>query len=241
LINKPELHLNCLLAAEGLCAGYGDSTVLEDVSFALEQGGSLALIGRNGVGKTTLLLTLMGLTRLRRGQLFMHGKDISRMPTYLRSRYGLGWVPQERLCYPSLTVDEHMRVVARPGPWDLARIYRTFPGLKERRRNLGNQLSGGEQQMLAIARALMTNPSVLLLDEPLEGLAPIIVSAVVKVIQDLVRSGEFAVIIVEQHVRVALSLAKQAIVLDRGRVVHQAASEDLLADAAVLDRLVALA
>jgi len=230
-----------LLTADGLCAGYGDSTVLEGVSFALEQGGSLALIGRNGVGKTTLLLTLMGLTRLRRGRLFMRGKDISRMPTYLRSRHGLGWVPQERLCFPSLTVDEHMHVVARPGPWDLARIYRAFPGLKERRNNLGNQLSGGEQQMLAIARALMTNPSVLLLDEPLEGLAPIIVNAVVKVIQDLVRSGEFAVIIVEQHVRVALSLAKQAIVLDRGRVVHQAASEDLLADTAVLDRLVALA
>jgi branched-chain amino acid transport system ATP-binding protein len=230
-----------LLVAETLCAGYGESTVLEGISFALEQGGSLALVGRNGVGKTTLLLTLMGLTRLRRGRLFMRGKDISRAPTYVRARYGLGWVPQERLCFPSLTVDEHMHVVARPGPWDLARIYRAFPGLEERRSHLGNQLSGGEQQMLAIARALTTNPSVLLLDEPLEGLAPIIVAAVVKVIQDLVSSGEFAVIVVEQHVRVALSLTRQAIVLDRGRMVHQGSSEALLANASVLDRFVALA
>ena len=230
-----------LLVAEGLYAGYGDSTVLEGISFALEQGGSLALVGRNGVGKTTLLLTLMGLTRLRRGRLLMRGKDISRTPTYLRARLGLGWVPQERLCFPSLTVEEHLHAVARPGPWNLARIYEAFPGLKQRRRNLGNQLSGGEQQMLAIARALTTNPSVLLLDEPLEGLAPIVVGAVVKVVQELVGSGEFAVIIVEQHVRVALSLTKQAIVLDRGRVVHQAASAAVLADKAVLDRWVALA
>ena len=230
-----------LLVAEGLFAGYGESIVLEGVSFALEQGGSLALLGRNGVGKTTLLLTLMGLTRLKRGRLLMRGRDISRKPTYLRARCGLGWVPQERLCFPSLTVEEHLNVVARRGPWDLARIYLAFPGLAERRRNLGNQLSGGEQQMLAIARALMTNPSVLLLDEPMEGLAPVNVRAVVKVIQDLVCTGEFAVIIVEQHARVALALTTQAIVLDRGRVVHHASSNDLLADAAVLDRLVALA
>ncbi len=229
-----------LLVAEELCAGYGQSIVLEDVSFALEQGGSLALVGRNGVGKTTLLLTLMGLTRLRRGRILMRGKDISRTPTYLRARLGLGWVPQERLCFPSLTVDEHLHAVARPGPWDFARIYRAFPGLRERRRNLGDQLSGGEQQMLAIARALMTNPSVLLLDEPLEGLAPIVVGAVVKVIQDLVRSGEFAVIVVEQHVRAALSLTRHAIVLDRGRVVHRATSDELLGDGEALDRWVAL-
>jgi branched-chain amino acid transport system ATP-binding protein len=227
--------------AEELFAGYGGSIVLEGVSFALEPGGSLALLGRNGVGKTTLLLTLMGLTRLRRGRLLMRGKDISHTPTYLRARYGLGWVPQERLCFPSLTVDEHLHVVARPGPWNLARVYRAFPGLEERRRNLGNQLSGGEQQMLAIARALMTNPSVLLLDEPLEGLAPVTARTVVEVVEDLVRSGEFAVIIVEQHARVALALTKQAIILDRGRVVHHASSRELLADTVALDRLVALA
>ena len=230
-----------LLVAEGLFAGYGESIVLEGVSFALEQGGSLALLGRNGVGKTTLLLTLMGLTRLRRGRVLMRGRDISRTPTYLRARSGLGWVPQERLCFPSLTVEEHLNAVARRGPWDLPRIYLAFPALAERRRNLGNQLSGGEQQMLAIARALMTNPSVLLLDEPMEGLAPVIVNAVVKVIEDLVRSGKFAVIIVEQHARLALGLTTQAIVLDRGQVVHHASSEELLADTALLDRLVALA
>jgi branched-chain amino acid transport system ATP-binding protein len=230
-----------LLVADQVFAGYGESIVLEDVSFAVEQGGSLALLGRNGVGKTTVLLTLMGLTRLKRGRILMRGADISRSPTYVRARYGLGWVPQERLCFPSLTVEEHLKVVARRGPWSLRRIYEAFPNLAERRRNLGNQLSGGEQQMLAIARALMTNPSVLLLDEPMEGLAPVIVRAVVKVIAELVRTGEFAVIIVEQHARLALSLTKQAIVLDRGKVVHSAASDELLANPAALDKLVALA
>ena len=230
-----------LLVADGLIAGYGESTVLEGVSLALEHGGSLALLGRNGAGKTTLLLTLMGLTRLRRGRLLLRGKDISRLPTHERARSGLGWVPQERLCFPSLTVEEHLNVVARRGPWDQARIYRDFPGLRDRRRNLGNQLSGGEQQMLAIARALMTNPSVLLLDEPMEGLAPVIVKAVVKVIEDLMRSGEFAMIVVEQHARLALSLTRSAMILERGCVVHQGASADLAADAAALARLVAVA
>lgn len=230
-----------LLVAEGLVAGYGESIVLEDISLSLDEGGSLALLGRNGVGKTTLLLTLMGLTRLREGRLTLKGRDITRAPTYLRARAGLGWAPQERLMFPSLTVEQHLRVVARPGPWDLARAFRAFPDLDERRRNFGNQLSGGEQQMLAIARALMTNPSLLLLDEPMEGLAPIIVRDVVKVIEDLLRSGGLAVIIVEQHARMALSLTKQAIVLNRGRIVHRAASDDLLGDEAMLDRLVPMA
>ena len=231
-----------LIRAEGLTAGYGDAVVLDDVSLALDEGGSLALLGRNGVGKTTLLLTLLGLTRLKRGRVAFQGKDITRLPTWRRAHAGLGWVPQERLMFPSLTVEEHLTVVERAGgPWNLQRVYKLFPRLEERRRNFGNQLSGGEQQMLAIARALMTNPKLLLLDEPMEGLAPIIVQELVKVIGQIVRAGEFAVIVVEQHARLALGLTTQAMVLDRGRVVHHAASEALLADTATLDRLVAVA
>jgi branched-chain amino acid transport system ATP-binding protein len=230
-----------LIRAEGLTAGYGDSIVLENVSLSLDDGGSLALLGRNGVGKTTLLLTLMGLTRLQQGRVVMLGNDITRLPAWRRAHTGLGWVPQERFVFPSLTVEEHLTVVERPGPWNVARVYKVFPRLEERRRNLGNQLSGGEQQMLAIARALMTNPKLLLLDEPMEGLAPIIVQELVKVIGGIVRAGEFAVIVVEQHARLALGLTTQAMVLDRGRVVHRAASEALLNDPTTLDRLVAVA
>ena len=231
-----------LIRAEGLTAGYGDAIVLDDVSLALDEGGSLALLGRNGVGKTTLLLTLLGLTRLKRGRVSFRGEDITRVPTWRRAQAGLGWVPQERLMFASLTVEEHLTVIERPGgPWNLQRVYKLFPRLEERRRNFGNQLSGGEQQMLAIARALMTNPKVLLLDEPMEGLAPIIVQELVKVIGQIVRAGEFAVIVVEQHARLALGLTTQAMVLDRGRVVHRAASEELLKDPATLDRLVAVA
>jgi len=231
-----------LLVAEGLTAGYGDSIVLEEVGVTLAPGESLALLGRNGVGKTTLLLTLMGLTRLKQGRVVFNGEDLTNVPTYRRAQAGLGWVPQERFMFPSLTVEEHLTVVARPGgPWTLERVYKIFPRLEERRRNLGNQLSGGEQQMLAIARALMTNPRLLLLDEPMEGLAPIIVQELMKVIGQIVRAGEFAVIVVEQHARLALGLTTQAMVLDRGRVVHRAASEELLRDPAILDRLVAVA
>src|SRR3984893_4134988 len=230
-----------LLSAERLNAGYGDSIVLEDVSFEVDAGGSLALLGRNGVGKTTLLLTLMGLTRLKSGSLAWEGADIVRLPTFRRAQAGLGWVPQERFMFPSLTVEEHLSVVARPGPWSIARVYQYFPKLEERKLNLGNQLSGGEQQMLAIARALMTNPKLLLLDEPIEGLAPIIVQELLKVIGELVRAGEFAVIVVEQHARVALTLAREAIVLDRGQVVHRSAREELLKHPETLDRLIAVA
>jgi branched-chain amino acid transport system ATP-binding protein len=230
-----------LLSAERLTAGYGDSIVLEDVSFEVDAGGSLALLGRNGVGKTTLLLTLMGLTRLKSGRLSWEGADIVRLPTFRRAQAGLGWVPQERFMFPSLTVEEHLSVVSRPGPWSIARVYQYFPKLEERKLNLGNQLSGGEQQMLAIARALMTNPKLLLLDEPMEGLAPIIVQELMKVIGELVRAGEFAVIVVEQHARLALTLTHEAIVLDRGQVVHRSASEELLKHPETLDRLVAVA
>jgi branched-chain amino acid transport system ATP-binding protein len=230
-----------LLAAERLTAGYGDSVVLEDVSLEIEEGGSLALLGRNGVGKTTLLLTLLGLTRLKSGDISWRGESMNRLPTFRRAQAGLGWVPQERFVFPSLTVEEHLTVVARPGAWNLERVYGLFPRLEERKNHLGSQLSGGEQQMVAIARALMTNPKLLLLDEPMEGLAPIIVQELMKIIGALVRAGEFAVIVVEQHARLALTLTQQAMVLDRGRVVHRGPSEELLSDAAKLDRLVAVA
>jgi branched-chain amino acid transport system ATP-binding protein len=230
-----------LLALDKVTAGYGESVVLEDVSLSMQEGDSLALLGRNGVGKTTLLVTLMGLTQMHGGVIRWRGENIVRVPTHKRAQAGLGWVPQERYMFPSLTVEEHLTVVARPGAWNLKRIYDIFPRLQERRANMGNQLSGGEQQMLAIARALMTNPQLLLLDEPMEGLAPIIVQELMRVIRKLISDEGLAVIVVEQHARLALSLTRQAIVLDRGRIVHQSSSDSLLADGEKLDRLVAVA
>ncbi len=229
-----------LLRVEHLTAGYGEGVVVDDVSFSLEEGDSLALLGRNGVGKTTLLVTLMGLTHLRGGTLAWRGRDLKAMPTHARSRAGLGWVPQERFMFPSLTVEEHLTAVARPGKWDVKGIYQLFPRLEERKANFGNQLSGGEQQMLAIARALMVNPSLLLLDEPMEGLAPIIVHELMDVIKELVAEGGMAVIVVEQHAKLALLLTRNAIVLERGRVVHRSSSDSLLADPATLNKLVSV-
>ena len=230
-----------LLAVDRVTAGYGDSIILEDVSLDLDEAGSLALLGRNGVGKTTLLLTLMGMTRVKSGTMAWRGTDVTAVPTFRRAHAGIGWVPQERFMFASLTVDEHLSVVARPGPWTIDRVYRMFPQLEQRKRNLGSQLSGGEQQMVAIARALMTNPKLLLLDEPMEGLAPIIVQELMRLIGELVRAREFAVIVVEQHARLALQLTHQAIVLDRGRIVHRSGSDALLKDPESLDRLVAVA
>lgn len=230
-----------LLAFDHVSAGYGESVVLDNVSFALQEGESLALLGRNGVGKSTLLVTLMGLTQVHGGTIRWCGNDIARVPTYRRAHAGLGWVPQERFMFPSLTVEEHLTVVARPGPWNLARLYEVFPRLQERRANMGNQLSGGEQQMLAIARALVTNPRLLLLDEPMEGLAPIIVQELMHVLRRLIADEGLSVIVVEQHARLALSLTPRAIVLDRGRIVHASSSQSLLDDAPTLDRLVAVA
>jgi branched-chain amino acid transport system ATP-binding protein len=227
-----------LLRVDGVSAGYGDSVVLEEVSLALDEGRSLALLGRNGTGKSTLLLTLLGLTRVHRGMLRWQGTDLGAIPTFRRARAGIGWVPQERMMFPSLTVEEHLTAVARPGRWTVERAYRTFPRLRERRGHFGNQLSGGEQQMLAIARALVTNPRLLLLDEPMEGLSPIIVRELLDVIRAL--EDEMAVILVEQHARIALSATHAAVVLDRGRVVHRSSSESLLADPALLGRLVAV-
>ena len=229
-----------LAALENVTAGYGDATVLDDVSVSVEDGDSLALLGRNGVGKSTLLVTLMGITRVQHGSVRFGGRDLARTPTHLRARGGLGWVPQERYMWPSLTVEEHLASVARPGAWNLRRIFDLFPRLEERRANFGNQLSGGEQQMVAIGRALMTNPRLLLLDEPMEGLAPLIVQELMGVIRGLVQSGAMAIVIVEQHAKLALSLTRHAIVLDRGRVVHRGDSPALLGDPAMLQRLVSV-
>src|SRR5262249_55224865 len=209
---------------------------LDDISLRLEKGDSLALLGRNGVGKTTLLVTLMGFTELHRGSIRWCGNDILRLAAHQRARAGLGWVPQERLMYPSLTVEEHLTAVARPGRWNVQEVFALFPRLAERKRNYGNQLSGGEQQMLAIARALMVNPKLLLLDEPMEGLAPLIVQELMRVMGKLVSDGALAIIIVEQHARLALSLARQALVLDRGRIVHRSDSQSLLDDPATLHK-----
>lgn len=230
-----------LLVMEQVTAGYGEAVVLEDVSLTIKEGESLALLGRNGMGKTTLLLTMMGLTTLHKGKLAWQGNDITNLTTYRRAQAGLGWVPQERHMYPSLSVEEHLTVVARPGEWTVPKIYQVFPRLQERRNNMGNQLSGGEQQMLAIARALMVNPRLLLLDEPMEGLAPIIVQELLGVVGRLVKESGLSVIIVEQHARMALELTERAIVLDRGRIVHDSPSQELLDDEAKLQRLVAVA
>jgi branched-chain amino acid transport system ATP-binding protein len=230
-----------LLALDNVTAGYGESVVLEGISFNMQEGDSLALLGRNGVGKSTLLVTLMGLTSMHGGSIRWRGETISRVPTYRRAHAGLGWVPQERFMFPSLTVEEHLTVVARPGEWTVQKVYEMFPRLQERRSNMGNQLSGGEQQMLAIARALMVNPKLLLLDEPMEGLAPIIVQELMRAIRALVLDKGLSVIVVEQHARLALSITKRAIVLDRGRIVHQSDSESLMNDPETLNRLVAVA
>jgi branched-chain amino acid transport system ATP-binding protein len=229
-----------LLSLEHVTAGYGDAIVIDDASLSLDDGDSLAVLGRNGVGKTTLLRTLMGLTTLHAGAIRFRQERIETNPVHERADAGLGWVPQERGVFASLTVEEHLTVVARPGPWDLKRVFDTFPALAKRRQNLGNRLSGGEQQLVAMGRALSRNPRVLLLDEPTEGLAPIIVDDIKRVVRDLVQSGGMAVVLVEQHARLALSLTRRAIVLERGRIAHQAASAELLNDPERLHRLVAV-
>jgi branched-chain amino acid transport system ATP-binding protein len=229
--------VTALLELDEVTAGYGDSVVLDGVSLTLDEADALAILGRNGVGKTTLLVTVMGLTRLHGGALRWRGHDLRTTATFQRARAGIGWVPQERLVFRSLTVHEHLTAVARPGRWTPARIYELFPGLARRRTNFGDQLSGGEQQMLAIARALMTNPRLLLLDEPLEGLAPMIAQELVRVIQTLRADAGMAIVVVEQHARTALSLTERAIVLGRGRIVHRGASRQLLDEPEALHRL----
>jgi branched-chain amino acid transport system ATP-binding protein len=229
-----------LLTLDDVRAGYGEAVVLYDVSLDLPPSGSLAVLGRNGVGKSTLLLTIMGLTQVMRGRIGWRGADITFLAPHRRARAGLGWVAQEREIFASLTVEENLTVAARPGRWDLDAVYRLFPRLAERRSNMGNQLSGGEQQMLAIARALMTNPALLLLDEPLEGLAPIIIEELAEAIRRMLAQEGTAVILVEQHAELALSLTRDAVIMERGAIVHRAASAQLLGDAATLDRYIGL-
>jgi branched-chain amino acid transport system ATP-binding protein len=229
-----------LLVLQDVRAGYGDAVVLDGISLEVPEGGSLAVLGRNGVGKSTLLLTIMGATSVTRGSLRWRGEDITGKSMHRRARSGLGWVAQEREIFPSLTVEENLAVASRRGRWDLKAVYGLFPRLAERRANMGNQLSGGEQQMLAIARALMTNPALLLLDEPLEGLAPIIVEELSAAIGRMIEDEGTAVILVEQHAEVVLSLTQEAVVMERGVIVHRAPSRELLNDGATLDRLIGL-
>ena len=229
------------LALEGTRAGYGRTIVLDGITLALAPGSTLTLLGRNGVGKTTLLATIMGLTTLHSGSIRFNSEDIGRLPPYERCKRGIGFVPQEREIFPSLTLQENLEVAARPGRWSIERVYEFFPRLAERRRNRGNQLSGGEQQMLAIGRALMGNPSLLLMDEPLEGLAPVIVDALLAGLNRLKKEDDLAMLVVEQHARLALEFAETAVILDRGVVTYSGACRTLLDEPERLANLIGVA
>ncbi len=225
-----------LLAIDSLRAGYGDAVVLPKMTLRLREGQVLGLLGRNGAGKTTLINSIVGVTRRFSGTVSIAGTDVTALRPDQRARAGIGWVPQERNIFRSLTVEENMTAVAQPGPWTVETVYKMFPRLKERRTNFGNQLSGGEQQMLAIGRALTLNPKVLLLDEPTEGLAPIIVEELLKAIGTITRSGGICSIIVEQNAQKILGLADRVVILERGTIVHEASSQALKADPSVLER-----
>jgi branched-chain amino acid transport system ATP-binding protein len=224
-----------LLTIARLTAGYGEAIVLNDVSLALSEGQSLALLGRNGMGKTTLINSIVGVTRFIGGEISLDGRDITALRPDQRAHAGIGWVPQERNIFKSLTVEENLTAVAQPGPWTVAKIYELFPRLDERRRNLGNQLSGGEQQMLAVGRALILNPRVMLLDEPLEGLAPILVEELLAALKRIIRDEGMSAILVEQNAQKVLGVTDRAAILERGSVVYEGASADLAADRAVLE------
>ena len=223
-----------LLKVENLSAGYGEARVIQNLGFSLEDGRSLALLGRNGVGKTTLIDTIIGVTTRFGGRILLAGEDIAALSPHARARRGVGWTPQERNIFRSLTVEENLTAVAIPGPWTIKRVYALFPRLEERRTNMGRQLSGGEQQMLAIGRALMLNPRLLLLDEPTEGLAPIIVDELLAALRELAREG-LSMIIVEQKPKKILPFTDHALVLDRGAIAHEAPSAELLADPSALE------
>ena len=226
-----------VLRIAGLRAGYGETVALEDIELEVSERGTLAVLGRNGVGKTTLLATVMGHTTLHAGRISFLGRGIEKLPVYERSHLGIGYVPQEREIFKSLSLEENLTVAGRSGRWTLERVYDLFPRLAERRRAMGNQLSGGEQQMLAIGRALMGNPTLLLMDEPLEGLAPIVVETLLKSLRRLIAEDSLAVILVEQSAKLALKMTERALVLDRGRISYAGASRTLLDDP---ERLAAL-
>jgi branched-chain amino acid transport system ATP-binding protein len=229
------------LEIDRVFAGYGETVVLEDIQLAIEAGETVSIIGRNGVGKSTLLSTIMGHTTLHGGAILLHSKDIVGVSTYRRVAAGLGLVPQEREIFPSLSLLENLQVAARPGAWTVEKVFELFPRLAERINNRGNQLSGGEQQMLAIGRALIGNPTVLLMDEPSEGLAPVIVEELARAVKRLTRAGKLSTVLVEQNSRLALDIAPRAVVMDRGRIVYDGASETLRNDPAKLDHLIGVA
>jgi branched-chain amino acid transport system ATP-binding protein len=226
------------LELKGVSAGYGETVVLEDINLAVAAGESISVIGRNGVGKTTLLATAMGHTTLHKGEITLDGQSLNRVPIYRRATAGLGFVPQEREIFPSLTVLENLEVGARPGEWTQARVFELFPNLRERLGNRGNQLSGGEQQMLSIARALLTNPTVLLMDEPTEGLAPVIVEALSAVLARLARESGLSIVLVEQNSRIALEFSARTAVMDKGRIVYDGPSAALRDDPERLAKLI---
>jgi branched-chain amino acid transport system ATP-binding protein len=230
-----------LLAIERLCAGYGEAIVLSDISFRLDEGQSIALLGRNGMGKTTLVNSIVGVTRYRGGSITLAGRDITRLPPEQRAMLGVGWVPQERNIFKSLTVEENLTAIARSGKWTPQRVFELFPRLGERRQNLGNALSGGEQQMLAIGRALVLNPRIMLLDEPLEGLAPIIVEELLRVLHRIIREEGLSAILVEQNARKVLGVTDRVIIIERGAIIHEGDSAALKADRALLETHIGVA
>jgi len=227
-----------LLNVQGLTAGYGEAVVLTDVTFKMAEGKALALLGRNGMGKTTLVNSVIGVTRHIGGTISLDGRDITGLRPDQRAHAGIGWVPQERNIFRSLTVEENMTAIERPGPWTLAKVYTLFPRLAERRRNLGNQLSGGEQQMLAVARALILNPRIILLDEPLEGLAPILIAELLTALRKIIREEGLSAILVEQNAQKILGVTDHAIIIERGSIVYQGESSALKTDRAILETYV---
>ena len=230
-----------LLHIDNLTAGYGEAVILHDVCLSLAQGETLALLGRNGTGKTTLINTIAGAARQHGGCILLGGVTFHTLAAHQRAAAGIGWVPQERDIFKSLTVLENLTAVARPGAWTPERVFALFPRLAERKSNRGNQLSGGEQQMLAVGRALVLNPKLLLLDEPLEGLAPIIVEELLRAIAAITRDEGMSAIIVEQHPQAILAISHQAVVLDQGRVIHSGSASDLQAQTELLDSLLGIA